>query len=395
MLIGIDALPLVPPKTGIGHYTFELAHSLAALGPADEIELISPSSLADSQTLEIDHDWPVNLSMVHMTAKTLRRRWWTIGLPLYALRSSLDVFHGTNYDVPLWARCATVNSIHDLSVLLYPETHEAERVHRARRRLPLMARAATMIITATESVKREVCEHLHVRPEKVAVTPFAPRRIFRPMPRERTLEVKRRLNVEDEFLLYVGTIEPRKNLITLVRALDEILRTTSLRPQLVIVGREGWLTGELFSFIKESGVGSQLRFTGYVSEEDLCALYSSCQMCVYPSLYEGFGLPLLEAMACGAPVITTRTASIMETVGNAARHVPPTDVQAFARTIADMLKDGDQRRHWSSIGIRHAAQFRWERTAYYTLEVYKEAMRRKVCGPTAPSGRWNGSRRCT
>ena len=374
MRIGLDGIPLVEARTGVGHYTLELARGLAEASPADEFELISPfpftSLIADGS----DRNLPANVRIVRAEVNALKKRWWTIGLPLFARQSALTLFHGTNYNVPLWHRCRTVVTIHDLSLFLYPETHEQHLVQRARRRLPTMARTADLIITPSESVRREVCEHLPVGPSKVVAVPEAPRHSFRPIPLEQTTECRRRLGIEDEFLLFVGTVEPRKNLLTLVQAFDEILRTTTLRPQLVIAGKKGWLVDDLFSFIKRSGIDERILFTGYVSDEDLCALYSSCRVCVYPSLYEGFGLPPLEAMACGAPVITTRIPPIIETVGQAARLVAPKDVRALAQTIVELLGDADARQHLSSAGLERAAEFTWERTARATLEIYHQVL---------------------
>jgi len=381
MRIGLDGIPLASLWTGIGHYTSELAHNLARIAPANEIELISPvPTLAsvDEDTPEGQRgELPANLRVVRTGTHLF---WWTLGLPLHLRRASLSIFHGTNYDVPLWGNATKVVTIHDLSLLLHPETHPDNLVRRARRRLPLMAKASTMIITATESVKREICEYLRVEAGKVAVTPYAPRRTFRPVPSEQTVEIRKRLNVASEFVLFVGTIEPRKNLITLVKALEEILRTTNWRPQLVIAGKEGWLGDELFTYIRRSRVAEHIRFIGYVSDQDLCALYSSCRMCVYPSLYEGFGLPPLEAMACGAPVITSRIPSIMETVGTAASLVSPTDVQGLAQAITQLLEDENQRNQLASAGIQRAAEFTWEQTARATLDVYEEALNRQEKG---------------
>jgi glycosyltransferase involved in cell wall biosynthesis len=379
MRIGLDGIPLASLRTGIGHYTSELAHNLARIAPANEIELISPVPImaATNEDDLVGQDDGTELpSNLHVVRTGTHLFWWTAGLPLYLRQASLSIFHGTNYDIPLWGRAKKVVTIHDLSLLLHPETHPANLVRRARRRLPLMAKASSMIFTATESVKREICEHLRVEAGKVAVTPYAPRRNFRPLPREQTVEVRKRLNIAPDFLLFVGTIEPRKNLVTLVKALDEILRTTTWRPQLVIAGKVGWLSDELFSYIQQSGVAEHIRFIGYVSDQDLRALYSSCRMCVYPSLYEGFGLPPLEAMACGAPVITSRIPSIMETVGTAASLVSPTDVQGLAQAITELLEDENKRSHFASAGIQRAAEFTWEKTARATLDVYEEALRR-------------------
>ncbi|HEY5028788.1 MAG TPA: glycosyltransferase family 1 protein [Candidatus Angelobacter sp.] len=180
--------------------------------------------------------------------------------------------------------------------------------------------------------------------------------------------------MEDGFLLFVGTIEPRKNLLTLIRAFEEVLNTTSLRPQLVIAGMEGWLSEDLFAYVKGRDLGDRLRWTGYVSDEDLCALYSSCRVFIYPSIYEGFGLPPLEAMACGAPVITSRIPAIMETVGTAACLITPTDVDALSQRIIDLLKDTGERKKLSEAGQARAAEFSWERTARLTHDVYTEAL---------------------
>ncbi|HEU4509585.1 MAG TPA: glycosyltransferase family 1 protein [Pyrinomonadaceae bacterium] len=368
MRIGIDGIPLASAKTGIGHYTLELSHALAGIDPDDEFQLITPIPLASDDNL------PRNLRKVHAPKRKL---WWVAGLPLYIRGSSLALFHGTNYDIPLWSQCPTVLSIHDLSLLLYPQTHLKHLVRRARYRLPLMARNATRIITATEHVKKEVAEHLGVEAAKISVTPYAPRRDFQPMPPGEADEVRRRLGIEDVFILFVGTIEPRKNLITLLRAFKETQMNTDLKPQLVIAGQEGWLMGEMSNYIEREGLNSRIAFTGYIADQDLRAFYSSCAVCVYPSLYEGFGFPPLEAMSCGAPVIAADVPSLHETVGQAALRVPPADVQQLARALVEMLTDEQQRAHFARAGREWAAQFTWERTARLTLDVYRDAMRAK------------------
>jgi glycosyltransferase involved in cell wall biosynthesis len=376
MRVGLDAIPLATPRTGVGHYTFELAHHLALIAPSDEFELVSPFPFASP--IERDDRLPANLLSVHTKANLLRRRWFAVGLPLYIRQSAFDLFHGTNYEVPLWSRCPSVLTIHDLSLFLHPSTHEDRLVRRGRLRLPIMARAASCIIMPSESVRREVCEHLRVKPSKTIAIPEAPRDIFHSLPLEETTEARRRLQIEDEFILFVGTIEPRKNLLTLLRAFEEVLRSTALRPQLVIAGKKGWLTDELFSHVKKSGLEAHLRFTGYLTDEDLRALYSSCRAFVYPSLYEGFGLPPLEAMACGAPVIASQIPAIIETVGTtAARLISPADTQALARNIIELLENENERRTLSAMGRERAAQFSWQRTARLTLEVYRELLQKK------------------
>jgi glycosyltransferase involved in cell wall biosynthesis len=187
-------------------------------------------------------------------------------------------------------------------------------------------------------------------------------------------ETKRRLGIEDDFILFVGTVQPRKNLLTLVRAFDQIVRDTSHRPQLVIAGAEGWLMDELFALIKSSAIKDRIRFTGYLVDDDLRALYSSCTLFVYPSIYEGFGLPPLEAMACGAPVIASDIATFQETLGDAAMLIDPNDAEALARGIVECLEDEARRQALSQRGQEHAKMFSWERTAQLTLDVYRKVL---------------------
>lgn len=350
MNIALDGMPLAAPLTGVGHYTAELARNLALVAPSDSFTFISPEGL-------------------------LKRRWWSLGLPLHLLRSSFDLFHGTNYDVPLWSRRPTVVTIHDLSKLLIPTAHVPPLKWIGRWRPPLMAKVASKIITPSNSVKTQVCEGLGIDPEKVVVTPEAPRPVFK---RNQDPELLKRLSLDRDFILFVGTIEPRKNLHNLVEAYHRLLRSTSLSPRLVIAGGKGWLMDNFPSFIKEKGLEDRICLTGYLNDEDLRSLYSSCAVFIYPSLYEGFGLPPLEAMACGAPVITSRDPALMETVGSAARLVDPKSVDDIAQAMSEMLSDERMRQHYAELGREQVKKFSWEQTALKTLEVYREVLRKRA-----------------
>ena len=372
MRIGLDGLPLTQLKTGVGTYSVELARALAAQAPEDEFELVSPRPFDPA----ISRDGlPANVSLVYSKPNLLARRWWSLGLPSYLRRSPIALFHGTNFEVPLRGSCPTVVTIHDLSLLLHSSTHEARAVLRGRVRLPRMVRRATFVVTDSEQVRGEICEHLRVAPGKVIAIPLAPQREFAPVSSELAAEVRRRLGVEDEFLLYAGTIEPRKNLATLLKAFEAVLRTTALRPQLVVAGKVGWKSGDVLAQLERSPARDRIKLIGYTSDADLRALYSSCRVFVYPSIYEGFGLPPLEAMACGAPVIASAVPSVTESV---ARVISATDVQSLARNVAELLNDAQARQSLSFAGREHAAKFSWERTAALTREVYDEALKRSA-----------------
>ena len=339
-------MPLASPLTGVGHYTAELARNLRAVAPSDSFTFISPGGF-------------------------LKRRWWSLGLPLHLLRNSFDLFHGTNYEIPFWSRRPTVVTIHDLSMLLLSGVHRQDLIWRSRWRLPWMVKRASRIITPSNSIKTELCAAFGIHPDKVAVTPEAPRPVFK---RREDHELLRRHGIAGDFILFVGTIEPRKNLRRLVEAFDQMLRNTSLSPTLVIAGGKGWMMDDFVSFIKEKGLKDRVCLTGYLEDQDLCGLYSTCRAFVYPSLYEGFGLPPLEAMACGAPVITSRTPALMETVDTAARLIDPEDVDDIARAMTEMLSDAQVREHYAELGKVHVKKFSWEQTALKTLEVYRELL---------------------
>jgi glycosyltransferase involved in cell wall biosynthesis len=378
MQIGLDGLPLTAAKTGVGHYTYELARALASTEPSSQFEIVYPSTYATLRPDKIKSaPLPPNLQLNRVRVGPLGRYWWSAGLPRYIRRSKLELFHGTNYDVPLWRRCATVLTIHDLSQLLHSETHEKRSVRRARRRLPLMSRTADVIITPTESVRVDVCELLKASSGKVFAIPEAARVCFKPMPFAETVDARSRLGIADDFLLTVGTLEPRKNLSVLISAFAELAKE---RPrsniQLVIAGGRGWLSSPLFEAIKHSPVRDRIVLTDYLHDDELQALYASCRAFVYPSIHEGFGLPPLEAMACGAAVIASRIPALEETTGGAALLFDPKSVSELTRNILELLDNENARRELAAAGQRRAAEFSWDRTAQQTLQVYAEAVRR-------------------
>jgi glycosyltransferase involved in cell wall biosynthesis len=227
-------------------------------------------------------------------------------------------------------------------------------------------------------VCREVCEHLKVAPARVFAVPEAARECFTPMKFDETEGVRLRVGAGREFLLAVGTIEPRKNLPTLVAAFEEVVRARPSSPlRLVVAGGRGWMSEPVFETFEKSPARERITLAGYLGDRDLRALYSSCRAFVYPSVYEGFGLPPLEAMRCGAPVVVGRATAVAEVTGGAARLVNPLDASELARVLLELLDDEGARRELSQAGLRRATEFSWERTARATLEVYAEALKRK------------------
>lgn len=381
MLIGLDGIPLTFPKTGVGHYTAQLAQALAAIAPEHEFRLVYPSTFP-AVRFPFDNAPPHNLGFVHVPVGPIRKHWWSIGLPRYIARERIRLFHGTNYDVPLWRGCRTVLTIHDLSLLLHPETHERRSVARAKRRLPLMAKAADAIVVPTEAIKQEVCERLRVGEEKVFAVPEAAREFFQPVDFAETKATREKLGIGDEFILTVGTIEPRKNIPVLVKAFERLLlrgseidRAKSERQlRLVIAGGDGWLSGPSFEAIKSSPAAGQIVLTGYLDDAALRDLYSACRVFVYPSLYEGFGLPPIEAMACGAAVIVSDTSALVESTAGAAMIATAREPEAWAEAMSEVLNDGAKRAALIDAGRRRVGELSWKQTAIETLQIYKSLL---------------------
>lgn len=387
MRVGLDAIPLVAAKTGIGHYTDALADALARAHHEHQYTLLSPfdfpfefngqsSGLSNGNGKADSHSngqsKPPNLIKQFLPVRSIFRHWWLVGLPALMRISPFDVFHGTNYCIPLWANCPTVVTIHDLSLFTQAHTHENENVKRGKRRMPLMARRATLIIAPSEWTKRETIEHLGVKEHKLRVIPEAARPHLHPLREDEIQPVLEKHDIRGPYLLYVGTIEPRKNLLTLLRAYADLLRTTEQRPQLVLAGGKGWLFDEVFKLVEELQLQEHVTFTGYVDDADLPALYSAAQAFVYPSSYEGFGLPPLEAMACGTPVITSNVTSLPEVVGQAGLTHAPDDARALTEAMATLLSDFNVHAHFQQAGLERAQLFSWERAARATQAVYDE-----------------------
>lgn len=283
----------------------------------------------------------------------------------------VDVFHATNFLAPSQRKGRSVVTIHDLSVLLFPEYHPRMRVLGYRAFLGATLARADAVITDSEQTKRDLVRLMGVSNAKVTVIPLATNEAFRPVALSQACSTVARYGLQpNRYFLHVGTIEPRKNVLRLLRAFERICRTDSMAPSLVFCGGSGWRNREFYRAVETSPVKASVRVLGYVPEDDLAALYSASLATVYPSLYEGFGLPPLEAMACGSPVITSNASSLPEVVGEAALLVDPHDTAAIEAALVRVQDDSELRETLREQGLKRAKQFSWETTARRTLAVY-------------------------
>jgi glycosyltransferase involved in cell wall biosynthesis len=341
VIAALDATPLIVPTGGVTRYTWELARALAAEHGEDQYWLLSDQQFT----------MPVPISAnIHKGdgPRTLaERRWWLWGLNREMMRRGVELFHGTDFSVPYVTRRPSVMTVHDLSPWMLSDASA-----RVRRRVPVLLRARipTMIITPSDTVRRAAISRFGLDSERLAAVPLAASSHFRPV---------ETAPAERPYFLFVGTLEPRKNIARLIEAWREVRKSQEV--DLVLAGR---VRDDFAAPAPEEG----LRVLGGVREAELPALYSGAIAFVYPSLYEGFGLPVLEAMQCGATVITSRDPAIMEVSGDAAVHVDATDVRA----LAEAMRARPLRREES---LKRAAQFSWSKTAQKTREVYDVAIR--------------------
>ncbi|HEX8291923.1 MAG TPA: glycosyltransferase family 1 protein [Pyrinomonadaceae bacterium] len=289
-------------------------------------------------------------------------------------RRPVDLLH-VQYTAPPFAPCPVVVTIHDLSFEHIPETFKRRSRVQLRLTVRATARRAAHVIAPSEYTRRDLVETYGLDPARVSAIPLAVSPRFRPVGDAGELgRVRKRYGIAGEYVLAVGSIQPRKNLARLVRAYATLRRGRgrSNLPQLVLVGKKAWLYGDTLRAIEEEGLGGSVVVTGYVSEDDLPALYTGALLFAYPSFYEGFGLPPLEAMSCGAPVLTGSLTSLPEVVGDAGLTVDPFDTDALAAGLARLIDDDALRASLSGRGLQRARRFDWRDTARMTLQVYRK-----------------------
>ena len=373
MHIAFDGTTLRPGRTGVGYYTEHLLRATADLCRSDALTVIS------NQPIETTLPLPAHVSH-HVSGRRLPRFvWMQTQAPRAVRQLRADVVHFTNGMMPAAASAPAVVTIHDMSLSICPRFHPTRRVILNRPFVNLAARRASAIITVSEAAKQDIVRGYGIEASRVHVVHEAAAPEFRVIHDPRELgRVRERYGLADRFILYVGSIEPRKNLPTLIEAFARRRIAGDLPHQLALVGPYGWLSDDIESLIDRLNVRDAVRFTGYVPYEDLPAIYNLAELFVFPSVYEGFGLPVVEAMACGTPVLTGHVAALSEVAGGAAEEVPDLTVEAIGDAIAALTADRARREELSRRGLQRAAMFSWARAAQQTMEVYRAAATRPM-----------------
>ncbi len=299
-----------------------------------------------------------------------------VALAVELRRRPVDLLH-VQYTAPPFCPAPVIATIHDLAFEHYPETFTRRGSWQMKLTVRRTAQRAARIVTVSEFSRQDLIGTYRLPPEKVVVTYNGVEERFSPETRDpdEALKIRRPYGIEGEYLLAVGSLQPRKNLQRLIRAYGQLRGAhPDLGHRLVIAGRELWLTSEIYREVKREPWARDIIFTGYVSDEDLPALYRHASALVYPSIFEGFGLPPLEAMACGTPVVASNTGSLPEICGTAARLIDPYDVVSIEKGILDVIKDESLRARLREAGIGQAARYSWRAAAEQTLTLYQEAL---------------------
>ena len=293
-----------------------------------------------------------------------------LSLPSWLRKLSPDVFH-CQYIQPSWGRPRTVVSIHDLAYEHFPEYFHPREAFRLKKLVPWTARRADHILTLSEFSAADIADKYGVPREKITVTYLAASESFQPRDKHSSQEyLAQKYGIEFPFILYVGRIQARKNLPRLVDAYC-LLRRQGVTAKLVLVGKRDWQSEQLLARIKDLGLESSVIFPGFVSFADLPLFYNAAEVFIFPSLFEGFGLPVIESMASGVPTITSFGSSLSEVAGDAAILIDPLDTQAIAEALARVLEDHDLRRQLIARGLQRSAQFTRENLAQRVLQVYQ------------------------
>jgi len=369
MKIGIDGHTLGSQSSGNENYCLKLLRDLAAIEPNGDRYVVYFTLLNGLPKIPVIEQFKIK--RIFPANPFIRI---PFSFPFELRREKLDLFHA-QYILPPFCNCKTVTTIHDILYESHPEFYSRAQNLYFRALIPRSARRADHIITVSHFSKNDIVSRYHVDPEKITVIEQDPRAEFRLMDADGCREtIRRKYGIASPFLLYVGRVNPRKNLVRLVEAFSRLYRK-GIRHKLVIVGKQDWMAEQVVQRVKELALEDAVIFTGYVDWDDVPVFYNAADLLVYPSICEGFGLPVMEAMACGVPVVTSYGSSLEEVAGGAAVLVDPNSVESIAGAMESVIAHPELALSLRSKGLRRVADFTSARKPLQTVSIYHQ-----VCG---------------
>jgi len=377
MKIGIEISPLVlGKKTGIGWYAYNLIKNFKKIDEGN-FYILFGSSIRDyrkkikslKEEFECEN---IKINMKFLPGR-IHNYLFQIFMPVEFLYGSFDIIHTLHPFSPVKFKAKYIATIHDLTPLISNEWFLKEDSLKFRFIIKKTTERADKIIAVSNSTKKDIVRFFNYPEENIEVVHLASDDIYKPLENKEGIEgIKRKYGISKKYILFVGTIEPRKNLLRLLSAFEK-LKNKFKEYQLVIVGQIGWITEKFFEKLKNllENVKKDVILTGYIPREDMVFLYNGCELFIYPSLYEGFGIPVLEAMSCGVPVITSNVSSLPEVGGDACVYVNPYDEEDILYKMEKVLSSEGLKKEMSKKGLERAKLFSWEKTAEKTLKIYK------------------------
>lgn len=372
--IGLDVTAAVTQGGGIGRYTRELVWAIARREDTYAYRFFSAKP---PPQLPVPSPVPTARNIVYrqapFSARWLYRLWYRLRLPLpvQLFTGRVDLFHSPDFVLPpVFGGIPTLLTVHDLSFHYYPETFTPALVNYLNRVVPWSVRRATHVVADSRATKKDLIDLWDVPPEKITVLYSGVHPRFQPVTNaEKLAAAHEKYGLGREpYIFSVSTIQPRKNYQMLIRAFKPL--AAAVPHNLVIAGGKGWLYDQVLDEVEKQSLAGRVRFLGFVADQDLPALYSAADLFAFPSLYEGFGLPLLEAMACGVPVLTSNASSLPEVAGEAAYQLPPHDEAGWTEAMGRLLGDDALRAKLVAAGFRQARRFTWERAAAQLEQIY-------------------------
>lgn len=377
MHIAIDAHSVGAQLGGNESYATNLIEALAEIDQTNRYTLYVTKPVAIER---FNNRWPnfqVKQTLPHTPLVRI-----PLTLSRELRRHPVDILH-VQYTAPPFAPCPVVTTIHDLAFEHLPETFNRRSWMQLRLTVRRTARRAAHIITVSEYSRGDISRTYGIAPERITVTPEAAPAHFAPVTNETELRrIRESYGIQENYILSLGSIQPRKNLVRLIEAYSSLrgVHPQGKLPQLVLAGKRGWLDDETFRAAERNALGRDILFTGYVPEQDLVGLYSGAICFVYPSYFEGFGLPVVEAMQCGVPVIAGNRTSLPEVVGDAGLLFDPFDTKALVDALTRVISDEAYRAALRAKGLERAKNFNWRTTAQLTLGAYQTAAKRNETG---------------
>ncbi len=372
MRIGIDYTSAVRQRAGIGRYTRGLIGGLARVDAENQYALLMPHDARFMEpAYELGQHKNFRLARAPLSEKLLVTMWqrFSLPLPVEAFTGATDVFYSPDFVLPPTRAKKKILTVHDLSFMRVPETAVPNLKWYLEGAVPRAVKRADLILADSDATRADLVELFGASPQRVQTLYSGVEPMFCRVTDPDALEQTRAQYLLDKpFILSVGTIEPRKNLTRLIEAYARLPQRKDF--DLVLAGGQGWMHGDIYHAPEKFGVSDNVRFLGFVPDRNLPALYTLATLVAYPSLYEGFGLPVLEALACGAPVVTSNTSSLPEVAGDAAMMVDPRDVDALAVALGQMLDDAQLRTDFARRGLIQARKFSWNASARQLREAF-------------------------